>query len=83
MFYNGLCGAAFQTFFCMMAFPQCIQDPVATTVFYQQPICYDTCLGAENACLGNSDLAKQACSKMVSTGLVAPPNRPDVACTSA
>ena len=47
----------------------------------EQPICYSTCIAAELACGGNSQLATFACDKALAAGRVAP-DRPDVTCLS-
>lgn len=92
-----LCTSAFQTYFCALAFPQCV---AIDGLYVELPVCWSYCLQSEMACTSASVATKactmgvKACTLAASThlrrltlvcllqaGRVAP-DRPDVRCMS-
>ena len=75
------CTEAFQLYFCLLAFPRCEEDTDNLGSFLELPLCFDYCVNAHMACIGDSLLSQAACDKAVVLGRVAPP-RADVTCVS-
>ena len=75
------CTEAFKLYFCLLAFPRCEEDTDDLGSFLELPLCFDYCVNAHMACIGDQLLSQAACDKAVVQGRVAPP-RADVTCVS-
>jgi hypothetical protein len=75
------CTEAFKLYFCLLAFPRCEEDTDNLGSFLELPLCFDYCVNAHMACIGDDLLSRAACDKAVVLGRVAPP-RGDVTCVS-
>ncbi|OUS45050.1 hypothetical protein BE221DRAFT_208596 [Ostreococcus tauri] len=62
---------------------RCDPDPVNTSKYYELPACWEYCMNAVFACMGEMDTARDVCNRSVYAGVVASQDRPDVKCVSA
>ena len=74
------CPVAFQDYFCHAAFPRCYAGDVENE-FWELPLCFDYCVKANAACIGNPEAAKRVCRTHVETGRVSPEGRDDILCS--
>lgn len=67
-------------YMCAVAFPKCDPDPVNTSKYYEIPVCWDYCMDAVFACMGERTTAFEVCNRSVYAGVVVSQDRPDVKC---
>eukprot|EP00793_Prasinoderma_coloniale_P005658 PRCOL_00004132-RA len=75
------CDAAFKAYFCYAAFPKCWEGDIEGE-YWELPLCFDYCVAANAACIGNPEAAKRVCRSQVGTGRVSPEGRTDIICMS-
>lgn len=78
-----ICLEVMAQYMCALAFPRCDPDPVNTSKYYELPACWEYCMNAVFACMGEMDTAQDVCNRSVYAGVVASQDRPDVKCVSA
>ena len=53
----GECSETFNAYICLLGFPRCEEDSENPGTFLELPLCYDYCVDAHFACIGDQTLA--------------------------